>query len=124
MRHKELTRRSFLGAAAAGAATLALGDTGVVGAAAPRSPVTLEFWNPATDPQNGTNMVNLVNTFNRTIGKAEGIIVHNRPVPSDNSYVKYTTAMSSNGSPDVVMTYDPSMIAGWGANGFIQPMDA
>ncbi len=124
MRRRELTRRTFLGAAAAGATALALGDAGVVGAATLHSPVTLEFWNPATDPQNGANMVNLVNTFNRTVGKAEGIVVHNRPVPSDNSYVKYTTAMSSSGSPDVVMTYDPTMIAGWGANGFIQPMDA
>jgi ABC-type glycerol-3-phosphate transport system substrate-binding protein len=112
-----LNRRRFL--QGAGAATLAL-PAGMAAARA-AAPVTLEFWNPSSNTQ---IVPNIVKTFNNTIGKREGIVVNNRVVPSDNNYVKYTTAMTSSGSPDAVMTYDYTSVAAWAANNFIQPMDA
>jgi multiple sugar transport system substrate-binding protein len=119
-----VTRRSFLRTAAAGAAALSLPAGGVAEATSGRAPVSIEFWNPATDPVGHGILSDLTNRFNVTIGKAEGIVVHDRTVPSDNAYVKYTTAMTSTGSPDVIMTYSSDILAGWAANGFLQPMDA
>lgn len=87
--------------------------------------VDLEFWNPANDPL-GEHVINgLVKGFNRTTGKKHGIHVTSRlkPIPDSGTYVQYTTAMSSSGSPDVVMTYAYNPVAGWAADGFIRPLD-
>ena len=40
-----------------------------------------------------------------------------------NNYVQYTTAMTSSGSPDVIITYVYNPVISWAANGFIQPLD-
>jgi len=118
-------RRRFLqatGAAAAGAALTGAG-VGAAGAAPSRGQVTLEFWNPATDPTGKVIIKKIVDEFNASVGKSSGIFVQNRPVPGSNNAVRYTTAMTSSGSPDVVMTYDYSPVTTWAANGFIQPLD-
>ena len=69
-------------------------------------------------------IVDLAEGFNSTIGQEQGIHVNTRikPVTGDN-YVQYTTAMTSSGSPDVVMTYAYFPAVSWAANGFIQPLD-
>jgi ABC-type glycerol-3-phosphate transport system substrate-binding protein len=88
-----------------------------------KAPVTIDFWNPATDPTGKIIIAKIVDGFNATVGKANGLFARNHIVPSDDGYVKYTTAMTSSGSPDVVMTYDYSPVVNWGVNGFIQPLD-
>jgi ABC-type glycerol-3-phosphate transport system substrate-binding protein len=121
-----LNRRGFLQGAAAGAAALALPGAGEALASSPHAPVTLEFWNPASDPTGKVIITRIVDDFNKTVGKASGIFVKSRivPVPTSAAYVKYTTAMTSSGSPDVVMTYEYTPVAAWAANGFIRPLDA
>ncbi len=122
---KAIKRGTFLQAAGATAAGAALVSTGAGKALASSSkaPVTLEFWNPATDPTGKIIIAKIVDNFNATVGKSNGIFVHNRPTPGDHGYVKYTTAMTSSGSPDVIMTYDYSPVSLWAANGFIKPLD-
>ncbi|HZS90036.1 MAG TPA: extracellular solute-binding protein [Chloroflexota bacterium] len=122
--HQRYNRRTVLKGAAAGAAALAL--PGEALAAPSRDVVHLEFWNPASDPTGKIIITNLVNGFNNTVGKANGIFVNSRivPVPNEAAYVKYTTAMTSSGSPDVVMTYEYTPVGAWAGNGFIQPLDA
>jgi ABC-type glycerol-3-phosphate transport system substrate-binding protein len=118
-------RRRFLQGAAAGAAALALPGAGEALASSPRAPVTLEFWAPTTDPTGGPIITKVVNDFNKTIGVREGIHAKLRIVPDQNgTYVKYTTAMSSSGSPDVIMTYEYQPVAAWAADGYIRPLDA
>src|SRR5689334_17579355 len=111
-------RRTFIQGAAAGAAALALPADAM--ASSPRAPVTIEFWNPASDPVGKLIITKLVNDFNNGIGKASGIFVKNHivPVPDVQAYTKYTTAMTSSGSPDVVMTYEYTPVGAWAANGF------
>jgi len=86
--------------------------------------VELEFWTPADDPVGSKIITDLAEGFNKTIGQEKGIHVNTRikPTPGDN-YVQYTTAMTSSGSPDVVMTYIYNPVISWAANGFIQPID-
>ncbi len=62
--------------------------------------------------------------FQLSIGQEKGIHVNTRikPTTGDN-YVQYTTAMTSSGSPDVVMTYIYNPVISWAANGFIRPID-
>lgn len=120
-----LNRRTFIQGAAAGAAALALPVDAM--ASSPRAPVTLEFWNPASDPVGKLIITKLVNDFNNGVGKASGIFVKSRIVSTSSgvqAYTKYTTAMTSSGSPDVVMTYEYTPVGAWAGNGFIQPLDA
>jgi ABC-type glycerol-3-phosphate transport system substrate-binding protein len=84
-------------------ATLATTGAGSALASSSRAAVSLEFWNPATDTHGRTVIADAVARFNATIGKRAGIVVRDRPTPEGDGYVKYTTAMSSSGSPDVVM---------------------
>jgi len=123
---KAIKRGAFLqaaGATAAGAALVSTG-AGTALASSSKTPVTLEFWNPASDPTGKIIIAKVVDGFNATVGKANGIFVHNRIVPDPaGTYVKYTTAMTSSGAPDVIMTYAYDPVAGWAANGFIQPLD-
>src|SRR5262249_51891592 len=118
-------RRKFLQGTAAGAA--AVGTAGRfavparVGAA---DAVELEFWTPADDPVGSKIIQDIANAFNDTVGKDKGIKVNTRTKPATgNNYVQYTTAMTSSGSPDVVMTYVYNPVIAWAANGFIKPMD-
>jgi multiple sugar transport system substrate-binding protein len=122
-----VTRRTLLKQAAVAGATLpALGAlTSARSAAAPAAQaVELEFWTPAVDPVGADIINNLTNEFNSTIGTEKGIKVNARlkPVTADD-YTQYTTAMTSSGSPDVVMTYTYDPVVAWAANGFIQPID-
>jgi ABC-type glycerol-3-phosphate transport system substrate-binding protein len=86
--------------------------------------VELEFWTPANDPVGSKIITDIAEKFNSTIGQEKGIHVNTRikPAPGDN-YVEYTTAMTSSGSPNVVMTYVYNPVISWAANGFIQPID-
>jgi ABC-type glycerol-3-phosphate transport system substrate-binding protein len=123
-----VTRRTLLKQAAVAGATLpAMGAlTSAGSAAAPAAQATeLEFWTPANDPV-GSGVINdLTNEFNSTIGTEKGIHVNARikPIPGNDDYSQYTTAMTSSGSPDVVMTYVYDPVVAWAANGFIQPID-
>src|SRR5206468_584963 len=65
----------------------------------------------------------IVSTCNKTVGKKNGILLHNRIVDDSNNCSKYTTAMTSSNSPDAIMTYAYDQVPSWAANGFIQPMD-
>jgi multiple sugar transport system substrate-binding protein len=94
-------------------------------ASSSRTPVTLEFWNPATDQLGHKYIAQVVNDFNQSVGQQHGIVVRDRTVPASDNYVKYTTAMEArSGSPDAVMTYAYAPVAPWAANGFVQPLDA
>jgi multiple sugar transport system substrate-binding protein len=123
-----VTRRTLLKQAAVAGATLpAMGAlTSARSAAAPAAQATeLEFWTPANDPV-GSGVINdLTNEFNSTVGTEKGIHVNARikPIPGSDDYSQYTTAMTSSGSPDVVMTYTYDPVVAWAANGFIQPID-
>jgi multiple sugar transport system substrate-binding protein len=123
-----IDRRMFLQRAAVGAAALpAMGAlTSAGSAAAPAAQaVELEFWSPANDPVGAPIITGLGDDFNNTIGTEKGIHVNVRikPVPDNGDYTQYTTAMTSSGSPDVIMTYEYSPVVAWAANGFIKPID-
>jgi multiple sugar transport system substrate-binding protein len=117
-------RRTLLQHAVLGASTLAM----ATGAAPARSAlaqdkVNLEFWSPANGPGENKIITQLVDDYNNGPGGEKGIFVNLRIKPDDADYVDYTTAMTSSGSPDVVMTYNYSPVGAWAANGFIQPLD-
>lgn len=131
---RRLRRRDFLRASLLAAAG------GAVAACSPGAPVTdsveaadlaneatvfLEFWNPASDPTGSKTIGGLVDDFNRTIGHKHRIYVNNRikAIPQSGGYVQYTTAMTSSGSPDVVMTYEYTPVTNWAAYGFLKPLD-
>lgn len=125
MRSARFNRRTFLQGSAAGAAALA-----VAGRASGPRPVAaqdatqLEFWTPANDPVGSEIIQKLADDFNAGPGTEQGIFVNVRIKPAPNSnYTEYTTAMTSSGSPDVIMTYTYYPVSGWAANGFIQPLD-
>ena len=98
-------RRRLLQGAAGGLAIPALGTTLAPRRAAAQA-VELEFWTPANDPVGSKIITDLAEGFNSTVGQEQGIHVNTRikPAPGDD-YTQYTTAMTSSGSPDVVMTY-------------------
>lgn len=118
-----INRRTFLKGAAVGAAGLGLSDAIPTLAAPPRAPVVLNLWQPGSDPIGGPLMQNQVDRFNKTVGTRMGIVVKNNAVSDANNSVKYTTAMTSSGAPDLIMTYSYTPFVGWAANGFIQPVD-
>src|SRR5215204_3148035 len=125
MASARFNRRTLLQQAAVGAAALpAMGSSLAPQRAAAAQAVELEFWTPADDPVGSKIITDLAEDFNGTIGQEKGIHVNTRikPVIGDN-YVQYTTAMTSSGSPDVVMTYTYEPVVAWAANGFIQPID-
>lgn len=124
MTQTRFDRRTLLKATAAGAAALAVPGAGGTLAASPRAPVTVDFWNPGNDPIGGPIIKKLVNDYNATVGKRQGIFINNHFVSAANNSIKYTTAMTSSNSPDVIMTYGYGTIIQWAANGFLQPMDA
>src|SRR5262245_53106777 len=117
-------RRTLLRQAAVGAAALPLAGALPPARGALAQAVELEFWTPADDPVGSKIITDLAEGFNKTIGQEKGIHVNTRikPTPGDN-YVQYTTAMTSSGSPDVVMTYIYNPVISWAANGFIRPID-
>ncbi|MCA9876256.1 MAG: extracellular solute-binding protein [Thermomicrobiales bacterium] len=122
------SRRSFVRSALTGTAALATAERGAFSpraVSAQSEPVNLEFWTPANDPVGSEIIITLVDEFNNTVGQEQGIFVNTRikPVPDDDNYVQYTTAMTSSGSPDVVMTYSYDPVVAWAANGFLQPLD-
>jgi len=125
MRSTKLNRRNFLLGTAAGAAALAApASLSAPRPAAAADAVNLEFWTPANDPVGSEIIQKLVDGFNSSTGKDKGIVVNTRIKPATNSnYTEYTTAMTSSGSPDVVMTYTYNPVAAWAANGFIKPID-
>src|SRR3954464_9572192 len=115
---RSLNRRSFLQGAAAGAAALALPATGSALASSSKDVVKINFWGPGGDPLGGPIIKKMVDTFNSTAGKANGIFVNNHYVSTDNAYIKYTTGMTSSSSPDVLFTYGYDPVLPWIANGF------
>jgi ABC-type glycerol-3-phosphate transport system substrate-binding protein len=123
----DLTRRSLLRGAAAGAALATTSQIPLLRspvAAAQGEPVALEFWTPADSPATSGLIVDMVDKFNATTGKDHNITVNTRIKPVANGdYVPYTTAMTSTGSPDVVMTFDYNPVIAWAVNGFVQPLD-
>lgn len=125
MRTTKLNRRNLLLGTAAGAATLAAsGSLPAPNQAAAADAVKLEFWSPANDPNGSEIITKLVNDFNSSVGTQQGISANLSIKPAPNSdYTQYTTAMTSSGSPDVIMTYTYNPVAAWAANGFIQPLD-
>ncbi len=119
-----LDRRSLLKTAAAGTAGLAAPQLFNINRTSAQEPVTLEYWNPGNDPVGGPIIQKLVDEFNATAGKDNGIMVHNVPTPAAHGdYTKYTTAMSTPASPDVVSTYSYDPFVPWIANGYLLPMD-
>lgn len=118
-------RRRFLQSAGSAAATAALLGSGAnIAHAASAVPTVIEFWNPNTDPIGHKQFDELCAQFSRTVGKAHNFRVVNRVVPDTDNSIRYTTAMTSTGSPDCIMTYSYDHLASWAANGFIQPLDA
>jgi ABC-type glycerol-3-phosphate transport system substrate-binding protein len=119
-----LDRRRLLKTAAAGTAGLAAPQLFNINRTSAQEPVTIEYWNPGNDPVGGPIIQKLVDDFNATAGKEAGIIVHNVPTPiPNNDYTKYTTAMVTPNSPDVVSTYGYDPFVPWIANGYLLPMD-
>lgn len=119
-----ITRRTLLKSSAAGAAGLTAPQLFNINRRASAQAVTIEFWNPGNDPLGGPIIKKLVDEFNATAGKDAGITVNNVPVPTPNGdYTKYTTAMTTPSSPDVVMTYSYNPFIPWVANGYLLPMD-
>jgi multiple sugar transport system substrate-binding protein len=125
MASTRLDRRWFLQHAAVGAAALpALGATLAMPRRAAAQAVELEFWAPTDDPAGSKVIMDLTDGFNSTVGQEKGIHVNTRIKPAHGAnYTQYTTAMTSSGSPDVVMTYSYFPVVSWAANGFIQPLD-
>jgi multiple sugar transport system substrate-binding protein len=120
----KFNRRTLLQGTAAGAAAVAAGKIATPMRAAAADAVELEFWTPADDPVGSKIIQDIANNFNDTVGKDKGIKANTRIKPATgNNYVQYTTAMTSSGSPDVVMTYVYNPVISWAANGFIQPVD-
>src|SRR3954471_10363625 len=125
MSSTRLNRRRLLqGVAASSFALPAMGTgTSPVRTAAAQA-VELEFWTPADDTVGKKIITGLAEGFNSTVGQEKGIHVNTRIKPTTgNNYVQYTTAMTSSGSPDVVMTYIYNPVISWAANGFIRPID-
>lgn len=118
-----VNRRTFLKGTAAGTTALALPPIGRAMASSSRAPVVINLWQPGSDPIGGPLMANQVERFNKTVGARMGIVVKNNAVSDANDSVKYTTAMTSSGAPDLIMTYSYTPFVGWAANGFIQPVD-
>jgi ABC-type glycerol-3-phosphate transport system substrate-binding protein len=119
-----LNRRSLLKSSAAGAVGLTAPQLFNINRISAAQPTTVEFWNPGSDPLGGPIIKKLVDEFNETAGKEAGILVNNVPVPTPNGdYTKYTTAMTTPASPDVVMTYSYDPFIPWIANGYLLPMD-
>lgn len=127
MARSRLDRRSFLKRSAGGAALVASAPAFLrVSSALAADVTTLEFWTPANDPVGKDIITKLVDGYNDTQGKTDGIKVNTRikpTPPNTNDYVQYTTAMTSSASPDVVMAYTYEPMTSWAANGFIQPLD-
>ncbi|HEX5500117.1 MAG TPA: extracellular solute-binding protein, partial [Thermomicrobiales bacterium] len=130
MKPAQFDRRTLLRRAAIAGATIpalgtALAPTSGRRAAA-ADPVNLEFWTPANDPVGSGIITKLVDGFNSSVGQEKGIHVNARikPIPDNGDYVQYTTAMTSSGSPDVVMTYTYDPVVSWAANGFLKPIDS
>jgi ABC-type glycerol-3-phosphate transport system substrate-binding protein len=119
---RRINRRTLVKGAAAGAAGLA--------AVKPfhfrksSAATEIQFWNPGNDPVGGPIIQQLVDEFNANESATAGFTVKNVPVPAPKGdYTKYTTAMTSSGSPDVVSTYSYDPFIPWVANGFVLPMD-
>lgn len=117
-----LNRRSLLKSTAAGAAGLTAPQLFNINRMSAAQPVTIEFWNPGVDLLGGPIIKTLVDEFNATEGQEAGIVVNSVPV-AGSDMTKYTTAMSTSASPDLVMTYSYDPYIPWVANGFLQPMD-
>jgi ABC-type glycerol-3-phosphate transport system substrate-binding protein len=119
-----MNRRALIQRTTLGASTLALTTRAVpVRSALAQDKVALEFWSPANGPSENKIITKLVDDYNSGPGGEKGISVNLRIKPDDADYVDYTTAMTSSGSPDVVMTYSYTPVGAWAANGFIQPLD-
>jgi len=117
-------RRLLQGTAAGAAALTAAGKFAAPARVGAANAVELEFWTPADDPVGSKIITDLAEGFNNTVGAEQGIKVNTRIKPATgNNYVQYTTAMTSSGSPDVVMTYVYNPVISWAANGFIQSLD-
>lgn len=117
------SRRSLLKVSAAGTVGFAAAPFFNINRISAAEPVTVEFWNPGNDPLGGPIIKKLVDEFNQTAGQEAGIFVNNVPTPGDTNYTKYTTAMTTSSSPDLIMTYGYDPFIPWVANGFLQPMD-
>ena len=121
---RRLDRRALVQRTALGASALALsGQSLSLRSAAAQDTVNLEFWSPAVDPGGSEIITQLVDGYNSGPGAEQGVFVNLRLKSDDADYVDYTTAMTSSGSPDVVMTYSYTPVGAWAANGFIQPLD-
>ena len=119
-----LNRRSLIQRTTAGASAIALAGHGLsASTASAQDPVALEFWSPAVDPGGAEIITKLVDDYNSGAGGEQGIFVNLRLKSDEADYVDYTTAMTSSGSPDVVMTYSYTPVGAWAANGFIQSLD-
>ncbi len=114
-----IDRRRLLKASAAAVAAGKLG----IGSASAADTVEIDFWNPADDSLGGPIIAQLVESYNSGQGVTNGIKVNNVVVSTSGvGYDKYSTAMASSASPDVVMTYNYSPVVPWVANGFVQPI--
>ncbi len=119
-----IDRRRLLQGSALGASALAAtGYSPLLPTAYAQDKVNLEFWSPAVDPGGTEIITKLVDDYNSGPGSEKNTFVNLRLKTDDGEYVDYTTAMTSSGSPDVVMTYAYTPVGAWAANGFIQPMD-
>ncbi len=94
---------------------------GTVRAQRPHDNITLTFWIWSDDPLNHA----LIEPYFRQFEKIHpGITIKWVAVPTDNNYVKYTTAIAAGRGPDVILTpnFNPP-IPEWAANQLIQPLD-
>ncbi|HEY7030198.1 MAG TPA: extracellular solute-binding protein [Thermomicrobiales bacterium] len=119
---QRINRRTLVKGAAAGAAGLAAAQPFYFRKSS--AATEIQFWNPGNDPVGGPIIQKLVDDFNANESATAGFTVKNVPVPAPKGdYTKYTTAMTTSGSPDVVSTYSYDPFIPWVANGFVLPMD-
>lgn len=124
MPKSKMNRRTLVQRSALGASSLAMtAHAASMRGALAQDKVNLEFWSPAVDPGGTEIITQLVDDYNNGPGGEKGIFVNLRLKSDEADYVDYTTAMTSSGSPDVVMTYSYTPVGAWAANGFIQSMD-
>jgi multiple sugar transport system substrate-binding protein len=94
--------------------------TGATNRHVARTPVIVQFWNPAVSAVSKKVIADLVHQFNQTHADIQ---VKDDSISNANSYAKYTLGLASDNPPDVVLTYDYWPISLWAADRLIQPLD-
>ena len=126
---RRLNRRDFF----AGAAGLGLAASGLHRLAntpfrlttianASRQPVTISFWTQPGDAIVDPIMAKQTAEYNTTVGRAAGVKAIFNTVSTADNYLKYTEAMSTSASPDLVLTFSYNPVVQWAASGLLLPL--